>query len=140
MTFKTKEREAKIDEIMQDRSEAEHVLNLLDYGYIEIERLKARIQAMEQMQDLNAQIKNAAGSSLADLSDLAAGEKYILVDLERVFTSGGGFMWKQGARGYTLDPAEAHRYTAHIARKKILGDYDGRTVAISEKNLKNIFR
>lgn len=121
MTYKTKDRQEKINEIAGNHVEAEHVLNLLDFAYDDIARLKKQL-------------------ALAEAQRIQPEENYLLIDLERSILGQGVTYWKPSGRGYTRDKALAGRYPGDVARVHILEDMDGRTVAFSESNLDRLLK
>lgn len=112
----------KLHEIMSNPAEAREVLTLLENAEFEIESLQEQLKAAK-----------AAALPVVDT------DKYYLIDLERTIKSGEVFYWCPNSRGYTKIREEAGEYSGKDARKKILGDLDGRTVAISLQNYLNLF-
>lgn len=66
--------------------------------------------------------------------------EYILIDLERSLKTGRLFFWRENARGYTDDLAEAGAYEAGKAYAQCYGDLDGRTVAMKKEEAESLWR
>lgn len=65
---------------------------------------------------------------------------YYLIDLERTIGSGLVHYWKANRHGYTRDIQEAGLFDEPVAARLVEGDFDKRTVMVSEETVKGIIR
>ncbi|MFP5109690.1 hypothetical protein ACSU6B_23470 [Neobacillus sp. C211] len=66
--------------------------------------------------------------------------RYYLIDLERTISSRMVHYWKANKRGYSPLIEEAGLYSEEAATEIVEGDFDKRTVMVSEDTVKGILK
>ena len=67
-------------------------------------------------------------------------EEYYLIDLERSIRDGLTAYWKGNRHGYVRELKEAGLFSKEFAEEQVAKDFNKRTVMISKKEVKEIFR